>query len=93
MKDTSAAIKIRFQNMIMKRSPEERLLMGSSMFDTAKQIVRSSIMEQYPKILPKEMKGKIFLRFYGMEFSEADKKKILNEMATFEDAGVSEEIK
>ncbi|MCK4401821.1 hypothetical protein KAW08_05920 [bacterium] len=78
MKDTSAAIKIRFQNMIMKRSPEERLLMGSSMFDTAKQIVRSSIIEQYPKILPKEMNEKIFLRFYGTEFNEVDKKKILN---------------
>ena len=76
MKDTSEEFEIRFRNMIMRRSPEERLLMGSSMFDTAKQIVRSSIMEQYPKILPKEMKEKIFLRFYGMEFSEIDKKKI-----------------
>ena len=93
MKDTSVDIKIRFQNMIMKRSPEERLFMGSSMFDTAKQIVKSSIMEQYPKILPREMKQKIFLRFYGTEFSEVDKIKILNEMAIFEDAGVSEGIK
>ena len=93
MKDTSVDIKIRFQNMIMKRSPEERLFMGSSMFDTAKQIVKSSIMEQYPKILPREMKQKIFLRFYGAEFSEVDKIKILNEMAIFEDAGVSEGIK
>ena len=77
MKDTSEEFEVIFRNMIMKRSPEERLLMGSSMFDTAKQIVRSSIMEQYPKILPKEMKEKIFLRFYGMEFSEIDKKKIV----------------
>ena len=78
MKDTSEEFEVIFRNMIMKRSPEERLLMGSSMFDTAKQIVRSSIMEQYPKILPKEMKEKIFLRFYGMEFSESEKKKILS---------------
>ena len=77
MKDTSEEFEVIFRNMIMKRSPEERLLMGSSMFDTAKQIVRSSIMEQYPKILPKEMKERIFLRFYGMEFSEIDKKKIV----------------
>ena len=77
MKDTSEEFEIIFRNIIMKRSPEERLLMGSSMFDTAKQIVRSSIMEQYPKILPKEMKERIFLRFYGMEFSEIDKKKIV----------------
>ena len=78
MKDTSKEFEVIFRNMIMRRSPEERLLMGSSMFDTAKQIVKSSIMEQYPKILPKEMKEKIFLRFYGTEFNEIDKKKIMS---------------
>lgn len=78
MKDTSEEFETRFRNIIMRRSPEERLLMGFSMFDTAKQLVKSSIMEQDPKILPKEMKKKIFLRFYGMEFSGVDKKKILN---------------
>ena len=78
MKDTSEAMAARFQNMIMDRNPAERLLMGCSMFDAAKQIVKSAIMDDHPKILPGEMKEKIFLRFYGMEFSKAEKKKILD---------------
>jgi len=77
MKDTSEAMAVRFQNMIMDRNPAERLLMGCSMFDTAKQIVKSAIMDEHPKISPGEVKEKIFLRFYGMEFSEVEKEKIL----------------
>ncbi len=77
MKDTSEMVVKHFQNMIMKRSPIERLLMGCSMFDTAKQIVQTAIMNQHPKICPNEMKKEIFLRFYGTEFNEHQIKKIL----------------
>jgi hypothetical protein len=62
----------------MAKSPEERLIMGCSMFDAAKEIARSSIMEENPKISPREIKEKIFLRFYGREFDEDRKKKILD---------------
>ena len=62
--------------MIMKRSGEERLLMGCSMYTAAKGIVKSSILAKNPDISDKEMKKKIFNRFYGLEFSEKQKKKI-----------------
>ncbi|MDP8262792.1 MAG: hypothetical protein P9M13_05760 [Candidatus Ancaeobacter aquaticus] len=78
MKDTSDAIAVRFQDMIMRRNPAERLLMGCSMYDTAKQIVKSSILNQNQGITPQKLKEEIFLRFYGMEFSESEKKKILS---------------
>jgi len=77
MKDTSEAMAVRFQKMIMKRNPEERLLMGCSMFDTAREIVKNAIMEQHPGISPEKMTEKVFLRFYGPEFNEAEKRKIL----------------
>lgn len=81
MNDTSPEILARFHYMIMKKSPEERLLMGCSMFDTAKQIVTHSLIEQHPQLDFEQMKGEIFLRFYGMDFSQDDKKRILKALS------------
>ena len=78
MNDTHPVAATRFRMLMKAKSNKERLLMGCSMFDTAKQIVKSAIMDEHPKILPREMKEAIFLRFYGMDFSEAEKEKILN---------------
>jgi len=78
MNDTISEVAQRFQKMIMQRSPEERLRMGCSMYDAAKQIVKSSIIEQHPQISPEAMRGKIFLRFYEKDFDMVQKKKILS---------------
>ena len=78
MSDTHASIETKFHQMIMSRSPEERLRMGCSMFDTAKEIVRSSILEIDPHISSQELKKKIFLRFYDQDFGPEQKKKILD---------------
>ena len=76
MNDTHQRISIQFRRLIMMKSNEERLLIGCSMYDAAKQIVKSSIYSQYPKINAINLKEKIFLRFYGMDFSNAQKEKI-----------------
>jgi hypothetical protein len=77
MNDTSRTVAIHFRGMMMRRTPEERVVMGCSMFDAAKQIAKSAITEQYPQILPHKLKEAIFLRFYGKEFDEACKERIL----------------
>ena len=78
MTDTHNSIAIRFHQMIMERSGVERLEMGCSMFDTAKQIVRSSIIARNPGASGAQMKKEIFLRFYGQDFSPEYREKILN---------------
>lgn len=80
MNDTNPKVLFRFRQMLMAKKPQERLLMGCSMFDAAKKIVRSAILEQQPDISPKRMKAEIFLRFYGEEFSGTEKEKILNRL-------------
>jgi len=35
-----------------------------------------AIYSQHPGIPPEEMRKEIFLRFYGLEFSQADREKI-----------------
>lgn len=78
MNDTSALMTAKYYRLIMARSNAERLRMGCSMFDTAKKIVRSAILNRNPKITAGGMKAEVFLRFYGSEFSETEQAKILN---------------
>ena len=67
----------RYCDMLMQRSGEERLKMGCLMYDAAKEIVKSSILHESPGLTAGELKEKIFLRFYGPDFSEAQKQKII----------------
>lgn len=77
MTDTHPIMEARFKKLIMARSCQERLLMGCSMFDAAKQIVKSSLTQKQPKISAQEIKIGIFSRLYGGEFNEIEKSKIL----------------
>lgn len=82
MNDTHPDVAIRFINLMMLKSNEQRLLMGCSMYDTAKQIVRSAVRNGQPEITDAEMKEEIFLRFYGPEFSQADRAKLLSALTS-----------
>lgn len=77
MKDTSPKMERLYIRLIMEKTGQERLHMGCSMFDAAKQIVKSAIYEKYPDITPEKMKEQIFLRFYGQDFNKTAKNKIL----------------
>ena len=78
MNDTHPDIAAVFEDLIMKRTCEQRLLMGFSMYDAARQIVRSAIYDRCPDITESELKKEIFLRFYGPDFGPADREKILS---------------
>jgi hypothetical protein len=82
MNDTHPEIAVRFRDLMKAKTNEQRLLMGCSMFDTAKQIVQSAIYAQRPAITPEEMRKEIFLRFYGQEFSRTDREKIFLSFAS-----------
>jgi len=82
MNDTHPDVAIRFRELMMRKSGEQRLLMGCSMYDTAKQIVRSAIYNSRPGITEVEMKKEIFLRFYGPEFSQAERERMLSALVS-----------
>ena len=82
MFDTHPDIAVRFRDLMMRKSGQERLLMGCSMYDTAKEIVRSAVRNRQPGITDAEIKREIFLRFYGPEFSRADREKFLSALAS-----------
>lgn len=82
MNDTHPDVAIRFRDLMMSKTGQQRLLMGCSMYDTAKQIVRSAVRNRQSGITEAEIKREIFLRFYGPEFSQADREKYLSVLAS-----------
>ena len=77
MNDTSPEANKIQNDLFAKLTGEERMLMGLEMFETAKKIVLSS----FPKNLPENEKRKrLFLRLYGNDFGEEEKRKILKRM-------------
>lgn len=77
MRDTHPQIKHHYEKMLLSRSGVERLLMGDSMFETARELVLASIKAKNPETDPVELRCALFLRFYGQEFSDEERQKIL----------------
>lgn len=77
MNDTSPEIEKMLREKYMSLSGFERVQIGSSMFESAKKIVESSLPKE---LAPVEKKIQMFLRFYGHEFSELEKNKIINRL-------------
>ena len=75
MNDTTPEIESRLDEIYERKSGEEELLICLKMFETAREIVISSLPKN---ISERELQKKIFLRFYGNDFSENEKVNILN---------------
>ena len=80
MNDTSLEVESRFHEMVMKKSGQERLKMGFSMFNMARRQVVASIRMYKPDADVRDIKSGIFLRFYGEDFSPEDQAKILEKV-------------
>ena len=68
MNDTTPEIEKMVRDRYMQMTGEERFLIGIQMFDTAREIVLSSL----PKDLPeKEKRRQLCERFYGAQTAQA----------------------
>jgi len=73
MNDTSPEIEKIVTDKMKRLSGEERLKMGASMFDMAKKMVLASLPIQEES----ECRIRLFLRFYGNDFDEQEREKII----------------
>ncbi|MBI3313238.1 MAG: hypothetical protein HYZ83_03305 [Candidatus Omnitrophica bacterium] len=80
MNDTTPKIAEKMEEMFQQKTPGERLAMGCSMFDLAKELVKSSILQNDPDISPSLMRQELFLRFYGNDFNPAARQKIVHHL-------------
>ena len=65
-----------YRELLLARSPSQRLAMACEMFSTAKALVRAGIEQEHGPLEPEELRQRMFLRLYGQDFSEAEKEKI-----------------
>ena len=52
--------------------------MGWSMFLSSQQLITEAILRKNPNLTPKELKKELFLAFYGDDYSDEQKKQILD---------------
>ena len=74
MKDTTPAIEKMVKERMMRLSGEDRLRMGASMFDSAREMVLASL----PRGTSSEVRRGVFMRFYGKDFDEVRREKIID---------------
>lgn len=77
MNDTSPEMEARYHAMLLARSGEERLRMAGSMFSAARQLAVAAILAADPSASPGAIRRALFMRFYGHEFDESAREKIL----------------
>ncbi len=66
--------------MLMSLTPTERLRMVSRMYNTARKLVIAGIQNKRQQLNASQLRGQLFLRMYGNDFSTAEAKRIINKM-------------
>lgn len=80
MTDTSPEIETVWLELWKKVPPAERLRMGCEMFSTAKELAMAGIRKELGRDDPKEMRRRLFMRFYGSDFTPEESERILRHL-------------
>lgn len=81
MRDTPTTVEAKFREMILARSPAERLAMACRMFATGKALIGAGLVHEYGHLERRELRRHIFLRLYGQDFPETEREKIVSLLA------------
>jgi hypothetical protein len=77
MNDTSSGAEKKLLQMMMQKSKVEKLFMAASIFDMARSITRSAILEEMPGISPGQLREEFFRRWYWEDFEPKEREKII----------------
>jgi hypothetical protein len=84
MTDTPMRMEKRYQEMILSRTPAERLKMASGMYDSGKKLVISGIQKEGRLLNASQLRAQLFLRMYGNDFSATEIEKIMSRIPDME---------
>lgn len=73
MKDTPPHIERLVRDLMMQRTPAERLAMGFEMFDASRRLMLAGMKADDPM----SVRERLFLRCYGSDFDAATRDRIL----------------
>ena len=80
MNDTSTKIEQIYSTMLLSKSPLERLRMASRMYDSVKRLALSGLLRERQHLNQSRLRGELFLRIYGNDFSVSDRKRIVEKI-------------
>ncbi len=80
MNDIPTQIQLRYKEMLMSLAPSERLRMVSRMYDSGRKLVISGIQDERRQLNTAQLRGQLFLRMYGSDFTASDRKMIINKI-------------
>ena len=81
MNDAPTQIQLQYKKMLMSLTPSERLRMVSRMFDSGRKLVISGIQNGRQQLNTAQLRGQLFLRMYGSDFTAADRKRTVNKIS------------
>lgn len=77
MTDTHPDIEAHLRALYRARTPAERVAMATALYTSAKELARAGIRMQAGDISEREMRRRLFLRFYPDDFPEPQRAAIL----------------
>jgi hypothetical protein len=77
MDDTPPKIKQLYDEMLLSKTPQDRLRMASRMYDSFRKLSMAELLNKRQEIAPSQLRAEIFSRIYGNDFSSADKDRIM----------------
>ncbi|MBI2967838.1 MAG: hypothetical protein HYY40_08500 [Bacteroidetes bacterium] len=80
MNDTSPYMQSVFHNLIMSKTPSERIAMCFEMMEDGYRLIESRIREERPDLTEQELKIEIFRRLYKNDFPEKEMSDIISRM-------------
>ncbi len=80
MSDTTTHIQQMYKEMLMSRTPSERLRMASRMFDSGRKLAITGIQNGRPQLNNRQLRGQLFMRMYGGDFTAVEIEKIIKKI-------------
>ncbi len=77
MRDTTLRAEQEYRRLLLAQPGEKRLLMGCSLFDSARKLAIAGLTARSPALSPRELKQQLFLRTYGRELTPVQIARVL----------------
>ena len=78
--DTHPKIRQLYNKRLLSKSPLERLRMASGMYDSAKALATSGIINEKEKLDSAQLRRELFLRMYKNDFLDIDIERIMKKI-------------
>jgi len=84
MSEVFREIEQRYKEMLLALTPLDRLKMASRMYDSGKKLVITGIQHRKHPLTASQLRGQVFLRMYGSDFTVEERARIIRRIPNME---------